>query len=112
MDQVGDSVVEDYLFDIHEEQPDRRVFVLIIYDIVENKRRVKLAKYLQGYGFRIQKSAFEALLKESVYKKMLSGLEQYASKEDSIRVYKLIGKGQVTQFGAIQDPAQEEVIII
>ena len=35
------------------------MFVLIIYDIVDNGRRVKLAKYLQGYGFRVQKSAKE-----------------------------------------------------
>lgn len=105
-------MLEDYMFDIQEEPSDYRVFVLIIYDITENKRRVKLAKYLQGYGFRIQKSAFEALLKESVYRKMISGLERYASKEDSIRVYKIIGKGQVINFGAIKETAQEDLIIV
>lgn len=102
----------DYIFEIREEKTDQRVFVLIIYDIVENKKRVKLAKYLQGYGFRIQKSAFEAFLKESVYKKMLIGLERFATKDDNIRVYKMIGRGQVTNFGARNEIDQEEIIIV
>ena len=48
---------ENYFFNIEEEPENDKVFVLIIYDIVENKKRVKLSKLLLGYGFRIQKSA-------------------------------------------------------
>ena len=51
---------ENYFFDIEEKPDNDKVFVLIIYDIVDNKRRLKLAKFLAGYGFRVQKSAFEA----------------------------------------------------
>ena len=46
------------------------VFALIIYDIVDNKRRSQLVKYLQGYGFRVQKSCFEVILNKSVFKKL------------------------------------------
>ena len=52
---------ENYFFDIEEKPDNDKVFVLIIYDIVDNKRRLKLAKFLAGYGFRVQKSAFEAV---------------------------------------------------
>ncbi len=104
--------MEDYFFDVEERQQDHKVFVLIIYDIVENKSRLKLAKYLQGFGFRIQKSAFEAVLTENVYRKMLAGLERYASGEDSIRVYKIIGKGQVLNFGMKKETQSEDVVII
>ena len=103
--------MEKFLFDIREDTQDDRVFVLIIYDIVDNKKRLKLSKYLQGFGFRIQKSAFEALIKKDVYRKMISGIGQFASEEDNIRVYKIIGKGQVKNFGRVVTAAEEEVII-
>lgn len=32
--------------------------VVIIYDIIENKRRNRLAKLLSGYGYRVQRSSF------------------------------------------------------
>lgn len=104
--------MEDYLFDIKDELKDDRVFVLIIYDIVSNKQRVRLSKYLQGFGFRIQKSAFEALLRMDVYKKMLLGLDKFVTKDDNIRVYKIIGKGQVINFGKDISKAEEDIIII
>jgi len=37
-------------------------FVVIAYDITDDKRRRKLAKFLEGYGDRVQYSVFEARL--------------------------------------------------
>lgn len=102
----------NYFFDIQESSENDKVFVLIIYDIVENRKRVKLAKLLQGYGFRIQKSAFEAVLTKKKYKKLLQELAPFGNEEDSIRVYKIIGKGQVTNIGAEKVNEQEDVILI
>lgn len=45
---------EDYFFQIEDEITDDRLFILIIYDITNNSKRVKFAKLLLGYGFRIQ----------------------------------------------------------
>lgn len=104
--------MENYFFDITDKSDEDKVFVLIIYDISDNRQRVKLSNYLSGFGFRIQKSAFEAVIKEKTYYKMLSGLEKYVDKEDSVRVYKIIGKGQVKTFGKVVDYATEETIII
>ena len=60
--------MEDYFFEtLSEDSKEKKVYVLIIYDIIENKKRTKLAKFLQGYGFRIQKSAFEAMLVPSFF---------------------------------------------
>ena len=89
----------------------RRTY-LIIYDIIDNKRRLKLAKYLNGYGFRVQKSSFEAKLTKSKYNQMINGIGKYATNEDSIRIYKIIGKGQVTVLGKDYKIDDEEVIII
>ena len=104
---------DDYLFEVDEKTADQSVFVLIIYDIVSNKRRSQLANFLSGYGFRVQKSAFEAVISTGKYKKMLRQLPQFIdSKEDSVKVYKIIGKGQVTSFGIEEDNIQEEIILI
>lgn len=104
--------MENYFFDTDDEIKDSRVYALIIYDIIDNKRRLKLAKYLNGYGFRVQKSSFEAKLTKSQYNQMINGIGKYATNEDSIRIYKIIGKGQVTVLGKDYKIDDEEVIII
>lgn len=72
----------------------------------------KFAKYLQGFGFRIQKSAFEAMISRKKYRKLLDGISEYVTKEDSVKVYKIIGKGQVTSFGKKTNIDDEEIILI
>lgn len=86
--------------------------MLIIYDIINNAKRVRLAKLLQGYGFRVQKSAFEATISKKKYDKLLVDLKKFDADEDSIRVYKIIGKGQVTNFGMKIDNQQEDIIVV
>lgn len=105
--------IENYFFDVDEKKNSNKVFVLIIYDIVNNSKRAKFAKYLQGFGFRIQKSAFEAMISENLYVKLLNGIDKYISSEDSVKVYKIIGKGQVKTFGKkISKTNDDDVIII
>ncbi len=105
--------MEDYVFDIKENANDNKVFVLIIYDIVDNKRRKQLSDYLLGYGFRIQKSAFEAVIKINKYERMMAGISKFVDdEEDSVRVYRITGKGQVNVFGKDVSYSTEETIII
>lgn len=103
---------EDYFFDEWEETSRDKVFVLIIYDIIENKKRVKFAKFLQGYGKRVQKSAFEARLSRKKYEKLIKLIPGYVSEEDSIRVYRISGKGQVMAWGLKEDYEQEDIILV
>ena len=49
----------------------KKFIVLIIYDIVDNKIRLKMVKCLERYGVRVQKSAFEALLNRKQYDAMI-----------------------------------------
>ena len=85
---------------------DDKVYALVIYDIVDNRRREKFAKTLNKYGIRVQKSAFEVWIHSFLYKKMVREAMKIADKEnDSIRIYKLqndckqvhIGKNPVLQ---------------
>lgn len=103
---------ENYFFEIQENPANDKVFVLIIYDIIDNKKRLKLSKLLLGYGFRIQKSAFEAVITKKKYKELLERLPGFVGVDDSIRVYKIIGTGQVTTFGKSTEENIEDIIII
>ena len=106
------NFLEDYFFDTYtDEVKESKVYVLIIYDIVDDRKRNRLAKFLQGYGFRIQKSAFEAMLTIKLYNQLQKEIGKFATDEDSIRVYRIIGKGQVTCYG-MQDVAEENEVII
>lgn len=69
---------------------ERNFIVLMIYDIVDNKRRNKMVKCLEAYGVRVQKSAFEALLNRRQYEKMLRESSILIDEAvDSLRVYVL-----------------------
>lgn len=66
------------------------LFYIVTYDIPCHKRRKKVSDLLEGYGCRVQKSVFEAVLTPEKYqelKKRLSKRIQLA--EDSIRFYPL-----------------------
>ena len=105
--------MENYFFDTEDStEKGLKYYVLVIYDIAENKRRTKLAKTMKSFGFRVQKSAFEAHLSESKYNKLMSMLNPIVENEDSIRVYKIRGSGAVTVIGKEAVCENEDVIII
>lgn len=100
-------------FDTIEEFEQDRYFVLVIYDIVDNKKRVKLSKHLLGYGVRVQKSAFEMMLSKKKFDKLVGELPGFISSEDSIRLYKISGQGQMLAWGAENQEEQiEEIVLI
>lgn len=84
----------------------RQKFCLLIYDIVDNKRRVKLSKLLDGYGVRVQKSCYEMLLDQADFKELIVDIENFYSveEEDNIIIYRGI-QAEVVRFN------QEEVIL-
>jgi CRISPR-associated protein Cas2 len=89
-----------------------QIFALIIYDIIDNKKRYRLSKLLAGYGDRVQRSAFEARLSPKKYAELLAKLPRFCGEEDSIRVYKIIGEGQIQTWGVNAGVMQEDVILI
>ena len=103
---------EDYFFDFIDEHKSDKIFVLIIYDIVDNSKRIKFSKYLQGYGNRVQKSAFEANISRKKYEKLINEISSFVSHEDSVRVYKIKGKGQISAWGMQTDFTDYDVIVV
>lgn len=104
---------ENYFWNTEEVKQEKKVYILVIYDIVSNKRRIAFSKKMEGYGFRVQKSAFEALIPEKLYRKLLAEIPGSINKdEDSVRIYRITGQGEVTLFGVNETVKDEEVIII
>ena len=62
----------DYIFETEEKENEKsksdNFLVLVIYDITDDKKRLKIAKILKSYGYRIQKSAFECNVNEKILK--------------------------------------------
>lgn len=105
--------MEEYFWNTKERTSSKQLFVLVIYDIVNNKRRTKFAKEMNGYGFRVQKSAFEALIDESLFVKLQRVIPTLIDEEeDSVRIYRMTGYGEVKLFGLNSKLESEEVMII
>jgi len=64
------------------------MFVVVSYDIPDDKRRTKVMKALKNFGAHVQYSVFECDLKEPDYKRMRERLKKQISPEtDSVRFY-------------------------
>lgn len=108
----GDRM-ENYFWNTQENVYTKKLFVLVIYDIIDNKRRTKFAKHLCGYGFRVQKSAFEALLEEAQLRKLEREIPTMIDlEEDSIRIYRMTGYGEVKLYGQNTRLEVEDVILL
>ena len=76
-------------------------------------RRVKFAKTMNGYGFRVQKSAFEALIEENLFQKLRKEIPKLIEPtEDSVRIYRMTGYGEVNLFGVNDKIEADDVMII
>ena len=103
--------VEKYDFTDLREDADKKL-VLIIYDIIDNKRRSKMVKLLESYGVRVQKSAFEILINRTQYLEIIKGIKNIITNEDNVRIYRLNSSNEVLLFGESYSVYEEEVIIV
>lgn len=65
------------------------MFVVVCYDIHDDRRRSRVGKILEGYGTRVQRSVFECDLMPIHVKKLKERLGKAIKSEDSLRYYYL-----------------------
>ncbi len=65
------------------------MYLLITYDISNNKQRNKVDKLLSSYGYRVNFSVFELDIKVHIYAQLVEKLHSFIERHDSIRIYKL-----------------------
>jgi CRISPR-associated protein Cas2 len=64
------------------------MLVLVVYDIPDDKRRQRLADFLEGHGRRVQKSVFECFVSLSEMKKLHDQVKRKVKPaEDNVRFY-------------------------
>ncbi|RKY04682.1 CRISPR-associated endonuclease Cas2 [Candidatus Poribacteria bacterium] len=69
------------------------MFVVVSYDIRDDKRRQKICDELKNYGDHVQYSVFECDLTEEQIKELQSRLGKLINRrQDSIRYYFLCGR--------------------
>ena len=65
-----------------------KIFVVISYDIPDDKRRTRVCKLLKNYGAHIQYSVFECHLKRRDYHELRQRLNKLLSPhQDNVRLY-------------------------
>lgn len=105
--------IDDFSLKCLEEEYDYKHLILIIYDIIDNKRRTKFFKLLSGYMMPVQKSCFESHLTDKEFDKLKEKIKYYIDeKEDNVRCYKLSAHGKVYNFGKDRKEYIEEILII
>lgn len=90
----------------------KKYLTLVIYDISDNKRRLKLIRILESYGQRVQKSAFEAMLDQKKFRKLKNAIGDFAVPDDLIKIYYLKGDSQSIAWGDMEEVQYQEVIIV
>jgi CRISPR-associated protein Cas2 len=64
------------------------MLVLVVYDVPDDRRRTKLASFLEGHGRRVQYSVFECFLTLEQMRKLCEQVERKIKvEEDNVRFY-------------------------
>ncbi|HED03223.1 MAG TPA: CRISPR-associated endonuclease Cas2 [Candidatus Fraserbacteria bacterium] len=90
------------------------MFIIISYDIQDDRRRTKIMKTLKDYGQWVQYSVFECKLEKMNYLKMKARLDKLiCPEEDSVRFYFLCEKdvARIERLGGVQ-PLSEGAILL
>lgn len=82
--------------------------VIVIYDIISNKRRNFLYKLLKAFGYSVQKSAFECVLTREKCELMMKKIDRFAEEGDLIRIYKLNQNVKTTIYGEKLESESED----
>ena len=91
------------------------MYILVSYDIVENRTRTRVMKHLKNFGTRIQLSVFECDLDDKMYRQMKGGVEELIDrKQDRVRYYKLcqgcIDRVIISGWGEIKEDEGFELV--
>ena len=89
-------------------------FLVVVYDISNDKRRTRLHKTLKNYGSPVQYSVFECLLGKDEIKKMKRDVRKILRpKSDHLRYYFICQacKEKIQVIGRVEVTSEKEVIV-
>ena len=93
----------------------RRQWLVVSYDIVDDRRRTKVMKTLYGYGRRVQYSVFECEVRPAQVRELQQRLRKIIREEqDSVRLYLLCEEclGKVVKLGVGEIHRVEPMVLV
>jgi CRISPR-associated protein Cas2 len=91
------------------------MFIVIAYDISDDKRRTRLYKTLLGYGEPVQYSVFECVLTGAQFETLLKAVARVIKPaEDHVRYYELCQgcNGRIRTVGQVPVTARPTVLVV
>jgi len=90
--------------------------VVVSYDVVENRKRARLAKYLKGYMERVQKSVFEGVIADRTLEALTKGIAKRIDRsDDTVRIYTLcercVSAVEIIGTGVYIEREDEDVLV-
>ena len=89
--------------------------LLVVYDIKKDRLRTRFAKYLEGYGRRVQYSVFEIRNSERFLSNISSEMKNYYEKRfsqsDSVLIFKIPDSACISRFGYPKNEETDLVIV-
>lgn len=101
--------------DVEKKRKEERRRYVVAYDIPDDRRRNKVARFLNGYGERVQYSVWECMLTSSQAEKVRHGLARWIrAEEDRVRIYRLcpVCAGEVQTLGQAAPPVEVPEVYI
>lgn len=93
----------------------QNMYVMVSYDIVDDKTRNKVMKFLKDFGERVQLSVFDANLDEAQYERMKEGVDAFIDKkEDRVRYYRIckscMDRMKISGWGEVRQDEGFEIV--
>ena len=89
--------------------------ILVSYDISDDKKRAKFAKYLTKFGHRLQYSVFEIENSERILNNITADLNNKFLKTfdqaDSVYIFRLNPKCEIQRFGYAKNEESDIMIV-
>lgn len=79
-----------------------------VYDVTEDRERTRIAKILQGFGFRVQKSVFEIRLTKASKETLKKRLEELNLESGCVFLYRLNENSKRINVGKVPELEQDE----
>jgi len=65
------------------------MFIVVSYDIVDDRRRTRLHRVLKNFGSRVQYSVFECVLEPKDFTRLQATVQPMIKRDDQVRYYRL-----------------------
>ncbi|MBI5748644.1 MAG: CRISPR-associated endonuclease Cas2 [Nitrospinae bacterium] len=86
-------------------------YIVVAYDISDDKRRNKICDILSSYGQRVNYSVFECFLKEKEIQRLKNRIERYLKKGEDIVLYYYLCKACLERIERVGNFTEEKQIV-